>query len=121
MHQPVYLEVDPKTEAISLLRVPDVGQVREGRETSDGLEFQLNSSHARFLLKKDTDEFDRLSGILLEAARGGRPVILTSDERHQVIDARFFEPGPDDGPLPDFPFPQPRLAPDWLRWWRWPL
>jgi len=121
LRQPVYLEVDPKTEAISLLRVPDVGRVREGRETSDGLEFQLDSSHARFSLKQDADEFDRLSEILSEAVRGRRPVILTSDERHDIIDVRFFEPGPDDGPLPDFPIPQPRLAPDWLRWLRWPL
>lgn len=121
LRQPVYLEVDSKTEAISLLRIPDVGQVSQSRETSEGFEFQLNSSHARFVLKKSVVQSAQLLEILLEAARGRRTVIVTSNDLREVIDARFFEPGPDDGPLRDFPFTQPQLVPDWLRWLRWPL
>ncbi len=123
LKQPVYLEVDPDTDAIILLRVPDVGRVRATRETQDGLEFELDSSHARFLLRKTDDRFRQVSDMLLEAHRSGRPLILTTDDRGEVIDARFFDFGPDDGPPLDFPFPFPRPAFDWrwlLRWWIWP-
>jgi hypothetical protein len=123
LRQPVYLEVDPDTEAIGLLRVPDVGRVRQAREAREGIEFEIDSSHARFVLGKSHKRFEQLSEMLREADRSKRPLILTIDDRHEVIDARFFEPGPDDGPLPDFPLELPRPAPDWygfLRWWIWP-
>jgi Glutaminase len=123
LRQPVYLEVDPDTDAISLLRIPDVGRVGEVRATRDGIEFDLDSSHGRFTVSGRTDRFEQLSAILREAVRDRRPLILTTDDRREVIDARFFEPGPDDGPVPDFPFPPPRPAIDWdwlLRWRLWP-
>lgn len=122
--RPVYLEVDPDSGIITLLRIPVVGRVEQLRETDGGLELVLNASHARFLLRKGGERFGPLSATLREAAAGGRPLILTGDDRGEVIDARFFEPGPDDGPIPDFPWDRPKLVPDWtrfLRWLRWPI
>jgi hypothetical protein len=57
--------------------------------------------------------------------RGGRVVIVTEDDAHNIIDVRGFTPGP-DGDLPPLPpFPKPEL-PKWpwpIRWlielWRW--
>lgn len=123
LRHPVYLEIDPDTGAIDLLRIPDIGRVRKARQTGDGIEFEIDSSHARFLLGKGHAQFDPLSKILREADRNKRPLILVTDDRHEVIEARFFEPGPDDGPLPDFPLELPRVRLDWrwfLRWWIWP-
>lgn len=125
LRQPVYLEIDPDSDNISLLRVPDLGRVHNVRETDDGLEIEIDSSNIRFALGKDDPRFGPLSKTLHEAARGRRPLILTSDDRHNVLDARFFEPGPDDGPLPDIPIPGLKRPP-WdvfsgFRWWPiWP-
>ncbi|HET7085441.1 MAG TPA: protein-glutamine glutaminase family protein [Rhizomicrobium sp.] len=121
---PVYLEVDPDSHIIKMLRIPEVGRAGEMREIEQGFEFQLDSSQMRFLLRKGGERFGPLSEILREAVRSLRPLILTNDERGEVIDIRFFEPGPGDGPFPNFPWPRPRPVPDWewlIRWLRWPI
>ena len=122
---PVYLEVDPDSRIVCLLRIPQVGHVERLREIEQGLEIELDSSHIRFLLRKGEERFGPLSGTLREALRARRPLLLTGDDRGEIIDARFFEPGPDDGPLPNLPW-RPRPARDWnrlvgwLRWRIWP-
>jgi len=122
LKQPVYIEIDPDGDTISLVRIPDVGRVHNVRETGDGLEIEIDTSNIRFALRKEDPRFEPLSKTLREAARGRRALILTSDDRHNVLDARFFEPGPDDGPLPDIPIPG--LRPRWdffHRWLWWPI
>ena len=98
--------------------------MRELRETRDGIEFDIDSSHARFLLGRGNERFDQVAALLREASHDGGALILVTDDRREVIEARFFVPGPDDGPLPDFPFPRPLPRPDWWYWllhWRfWP-
>lgn len=121
--RPVYLEVDPDTGAIGLLRVPDVGRVTQLRETPDGVEFEIDSSHGRFLLDKGNERSAPLFEVLARAKEGGQPLILTTDDRREVIDARFFDGGPDAGPRPDLPFPRPQRALDWhafVEWRIWP-
>lgn len=118
--EPVYLEVDD-TDGIDMLRIPLAGLAGRFRDTRDGVEFELSTSQTRFRLKKSDDRFEGFSQILREAEKGGRPVLLTADDLGEIVDIRFFEPGPDDGPFPDFPFRRPYRLTLWDWIWRWPL
>jgi hypothetical protein len=118
--KPAYFEIDLETAVVRRLLIPTVGFVRAARDAPEGVEVELELSHARLLLLRDQDRSAEFAGVLREALAARRPVALTADDAQHVIDVRFFEPGPDDGPLPKFPFePLP------LRWWpkfvRWPL
>ena len=89
---------------------------------------ELELSHARHVLRRGQPDFAELEQQLREARRTGEPVILTEDDAHNIIDIRFFRPGP-DGPLPPFPKPEPPRLPwplcwfkallDWVRRWLW--
>lgn len=120
---PVYLELDAKTEAVSRILVPKVGRVAAVREVDGGIEIQLDASHGRFLLPRQRDDFAELEATLREARSGNRLLLLTPDDGQRIEDLRFFKPGPDDGPVPDFP-PRPETELSWLdrfRWWPiWP-
>ncbi len=126
LRQPVYLEVDPATSAITRLLIPHVTRVANLRLSDDGLDVELHNSHARHVLRSDTPEAEELEQTLREALNDGRVIIVTEDDAHNIIDVRAFTPGP-DGELPSLPpFPEPKL-PEWpwpLRWlleiWRWP-
>ena len=107
LRQPVYLEVDPATSTITRLLIPVVAHVVAVRPVDEGLDVQLDHSHARHVLRRaapDSAEFERE---LREAVRSGRVMIVTGDETHTIIDVRGFTPGP-DGDLPPLPpFPRP--------------
>ena len=125
LRQPVYLEIDPATSAITRLLIPYVTRVADVQPSEDGLDVELDNSHARHVLRRGAPDFAELERDLREAMRGGRVVIVTEDDAHNIIDVRGFTPGP-DGDLPPLPpFPKPRL-PKWpwpIRWlielWRW--
>ena len=124
LKHPVYVELDPKSDSVSRILVPKVGHVIALREVEGGLEIQLDRSHARYLLQQERNDFAEMSATLREAEARGQPVILTPDDAQGVEDVRFFrKPGPDDGPVPDFP-PWPETELGWLdriRWWPiWP-
>lgn len=102
LRHPVYLELDPKTEAVSRLIIPAVGEVRDVREVADGLEIQIDKSHGRFLLRRDQDDFAEMESTVREARSAGTLVMLSPDDAQEVADVRFFRHGPDDGPVPDF-------------------
>ncbi len=123
LRHPVYLELDAKTEAVSRILVPKVGRVAAVREVDGGIEIQLDASHGRFLLPQQRDDFAELETTLREAMSGNRLLLLTPDDGQRIEDLRFFKPGPDDGPVPDFP-PWPETELSWLdrlRWWPiWP-
>lgn len=120
LKRPVYLELEPGTETVSMLRIPDLGRARNVQNTDDGLRFELDASHAAFFLKRGHEEFDDLARLLREAERDRTPLIITADEQRQVIHIVLFKPGPDDGPLPEYPLPPVRLPFwDWFRRWRW--
>jgi hypothetical protein len=127
---PVYLEIDPATSAITRLLIPHVTRVLAIRSTEGGvLDVELEYSHARHMLRRSQPDFAELEKQLREAVRDGGTVILTEDDAHNIIDVRFFKPGP-EGPLP--PFPKPEFPPripwplrwiwkplDWIWHWRW--
>jgi hypothetical protein len=124
---PVYLEVDPSSNAITRILVPliarviGVGQAREGK-----VDVELDASHARHVLRLDSADALDLERRLREALKGGGAIILVEDDAHNIIDIRGFTPGP-EVPLPPFPpipIPKLRLPPrypwplNWI-WWIW--
>lgn len=120
LRHPVYVELDPKTEAVSRLLVPKVGRIVAVRERDDGIEVQVEKSHARMLLRRDREDFAELAAILREAESTSGILMLTPDDSQSVEDLRFFRLGPDDGPIPDFP-KYPEIGPRPFDFWRWPL
>jgi Glutaminase len=135
---PVYLEIDPATSAITRLLIPHVARVVGISSTDEGtLNVELVPSHARHVLQLGQPDSADLESQLREALQSGRPVILTEDDAHNIIDIRAFTPDP-EGPLPPFPlppFPKPKLPPRfpwllnriwellrriwWWLWWPW--
>lgn len=129
---PVYLEIDPASSAITRLLIPHVTRVVGVRPIDEGVfGVELEFSHARHVLRRGQPNFAELETQLREAELSGGPVILTEDDTHNIIDIRFFRPGP-DGPLlpfpPEFP-PLEKWPPRWIRdfldriwlwkWWPW--
>jgi len=126
LRRPVYLELDPVTSHIRRLLIPHLTRVAALRSVKDGIEVDLELSHARHLLLRDEPEFAEIEGRLGAALKGKGVVIVTEDDAHNIIDVRDYEPGPDDGPLPPFPKPDHPLERGWLGdlldWiWRWPF
>lgn len=126
---PVYLEVDPGTEAVTRLLVPHVTRVVGVRPLDEGvLAVELDRSHARHVLRREAPDFEALEREVREALRTGAPVVLTEDDGHRILDVRGYTPGP-EGPVPPFPLPElpPRIPLPW-RWirdlldrlWLWP-
>lgn len=126
---PVYLEVDPATSSITRVLIPYVTRVVQVSAAQDGLDVEIDLSHARHVLRRGSPDFDEMEKALRESMSTGGIIVLTEDDAHNIIDVRGFRPGPDT-PLPPLPpFPRPR-RPRWpwpLRWiidlWRcrcWP-
>jgi len=127
---PVYLEIDPATSTITRLLIPHVTRVVSLRPVEDGLDVELEMSHARHVLRRGAPDFAELERQLRESMRSGGVIIVSEDDAHNIIDIRAYTPGPDAPipPLPPFPRPTiPRLPwpLTWLRdlwrwrWWPW--
>lgn len=136
---PVYLDIDPDTDAILRLLIPYVARVAGiGYEAEGALSVTLDASHAVHLLTFDNPDFAELERELRGALRAAQPVILVDDDAHQIIGVRAFtpDPGRPRPPLPPFPHPFPptpipdyrdfiRRLRDWIRaiitwpWWWW--
>jgi hypothetical protein len=113
--RPVYLEVDPDTGAITRFEIPLVGRVESVTETpAEDLDIVMPPSHGAHYLRRTSPDFDAWAGLLREAIDKGLPVIITQDDRQEVIDLRFY-PNPEEIP----PFPKPGLPPEWWRRWPW--
>jgi hypothetical protein len=50
---PVYIEIDPSTETITLLLVPHVARVINITSTVGALDVELDASHARHVLPRE--------------------------------------------------------------------
>jgi hypothetical protein len=124
--RPVYLEVDPETEAVTRLLIPLVGRVNGLTPVEAGLEVGFDPSHARHLLRRDAPDFAATEAVLREALERRTPILLTDDDAQEIVDVRFFRPGPDDGPrlFPEGDFravrPSAFLALIWWIWY-WPI
>jgi hypothetical protein len=127
---PAYLELDPETATVTRLLIPHVARVVALREDQAGYEFDLDLSHARHKLRRDHPDFAESLAALREALSSRAPVALSEDDDHNLVDIRFFKPGPDSGPiLPEVDAPRPRTIGiaerlgEALRWpiwpWRW--
>lgn len=125
--RPAYLEVDPGTSEIVRIQIPLIGAVESLRDGKDGLEFVLTGSHAVLKLGRDNPYHGEFAAALREGLGSGRLLIVSFDELHQLLDVRLFVPGPDDGPLPDWPphnipfEPIPWWKELWWWFWRWRL
>jgi Glutaminase len=132
---PVYLEIDPETSAIALLRIPHVTHVAAVHPIEDGLVVELERSHGQHLLRRGAPDYDVLERQLRDALAGGELVVLTENDAHEIIDLRGYTPGPEGPPAP-FPevLEEPELPPQippprwWIdkslrlwhwRWWPW--
>ena len=119
---PAYIELDPTSGSIERLLIPTLGRVisvRRRADGGDGIEVQLDRSHARHVLSSGGDDFEVLERDLRAALDSRRPILLVEDFDGRVIDVRDFTPDP-DGPLP--PFPEPGGEPIPIRprkWWEW--
>lgn len=122
---PVYLEVEPETSALQRLLIPHVGRVREIGAGDQDIWVEIENSHARHVLRRDSPYYEEVAPQLREALKQEQPVALTEDDTHGVIDVRPFTLPPEEGP--PLPFPEPRLPeprPWLIHWlleiWRWP-
>jgi hypothetical protein len=119
---PAYVEVEPATGRITVLRVPVVVRVEEVREDAAGdLEVALHVSHARHHLRRANPDFDALAAALRDARRTGDPVAVAETESHEIVAVIPFRPRAEL--LPPEPLPRPwfllRLI-RWILWWlRW--
>src|SRR5919201_5799233 len=114
---PVYLELDPQTDAIARLLIPHVTRVAAVERLDDGdLGVELEPSHARHVLRRGSPDFEELERQLREAQDVGRPVVVTEDDAHEIIDVRPFEPDPEGPPLP---FPERKRLRPWSFPWIW--
>jgi hypothetical protein len=127
---PVYVEVDPASDAVTRVLVPHVGRVVSIGAGADVLDVELDTSHARHVLRLDGPDSQDLERQLRDAVTAGRPVILVEDDAHVIIDVREFTPVP-DRPSPPFPpIARPRAKGilsriwwlvAWIWWWIcWP-
>jgi len=53
LRQPVYLEIDPSTSAVTRLFIPYVTHVTDVQPSEEGLDVELDNSHARHVLRRD--------------------------------------------------------------------
>ncbi|MDQ3380977.1 MAG: protein-glutamine glutaminase family protein [Actinomycetota bacterium] len=119
--RPVYVEVDPATDAVTRVLVPAVGRVVSVTAAENALDVELDASHGRHMLRLDEPDSAELEQRLRDAVKEGRPMIVVEDDAHNIIDVRAFTPAP-DVPLPPFPpipFPKPPLLLWPLRLLRW--
>jgi len=107
---PVYLEIDPKKQTITLLLIPHVSRVVSINQLEKGLlSVVLEFSHARHTLRMGSVDYNDFEKRLREAETSGKPVIVTVDDAGNIIDVRLFLPSPDGPEVPSRPFPP--LAP----------
>src|SRR5262245_55709690 len=88
LRAPVYLELDPDTRGINLLFIPDVSRVARIYEREGNLEFLLEQSHARNVLTRENPDFDLFAETLRNAHAKGEQLVVTKNDRNEIIDVR---------------------------------
>ncbi len=127
---PAYVEIDPKTRALTRLLIPHIGYVQTVRRDGEDRAVSIGYSHARHILSRASEDFDALEKQLDEARRRNTPVLLVEDDAHIIIHVEPFKPrdGDTQPPRPARPrrprgWPFDRLADlfEWVLWWPiWP-
>ncbi len=89
-NEPVYVEIDPKTNVVTELLIPLT--VRVGNltptATGDAVEVELIISHARHYLRRANPDFQKILNTLQTAKKKGTMVIVTETDDHDIIDLR---------------------------------
>ena len=124
MRTPAYVEVRPDTREITRLLIPLVSRVTKIAEGgADGLNVELEASHARHLLKRDSLTYDELLSTLRAAADKRETLVITETDAHEIIDARPW-PGEPSGPTTTVKGTKGVRRPGFfariLRWIWWP-
>lgn len=88
LEAPVFVQVDPGSREIERLLIPLVVTVAGISEIDQGVAVELEISHARHVLRRDSPHFDELLETLRAARREGTTLIVTEDDDHEIIDAR---------------------------------
>lgn len=114
---PVYLEIDPATETVTRVLIPYVARIINVTPSEGALDVEFDSSHARHVLERANPDSVELERQLREALASGRPLIVTEDDAHRIIDIRDFKPDKEDL-LP--PFPPGPLKEEPPRRYPWP-
>jgi hypothetical protein len=89
--EPVYVEIDPDTHHITSLLIPRRFTVKAVRESvhGDGLEIDLEISHARHYLSRGHSRFKDIEQTLQRALRDGTPVLITESlDGAAIVDVR---------------------------------
>ena len=124
---PVYLEIDPATEAVTRLLIPHLSRVAGVHHLEEGaLDIELELSAGRHVLRTENPDFADLEKVVDAAVKNRAPVIVVEDDEHNIIDIQGYKPGP-DVQRPPFLVEVPPLEkwpPDlhlglWERIWRW--
>lgn len=131
LHLPVYLEIDPATSVITRLFIPHLSRATNIHQGDEGeLDIELEHSHGRHVLRRDQPNFEEFEKLLRKSVESREPVILTEDDKHNIIDIRILKPGPDiPSPFsPETSLHKNRLS-RWLKdllrrigcwkWWPW--
>ncbi len=113
--RPVYLEVDPDTSTITELLIPQVAYVISITRIDDGvLGVVLDSSHGRHLIRATATNAAELERLARASADSGSAVIVTENDRHDIIDIRYLE---HDSHHPPPRYPGPGTQPH-KSWWQ---
>ncbi|QGG94321.1 protein-glutamine glutaminase family protein [Actinomarinicola tropica] len=116
LRRPAYVELDAATGAVVELRIPHVSRVaRVMTLDEDVVAVQLELSHARHLLRADTDGYEGMRDLLRRSVEDGTVLVVTEDDRHHIIDVR-----PSRWEI-EWPPPVRQQLPRWLRWVPEPL
>ena len=117
---PVYVEIDPATNAITRLLIPHVAHVVGISASRGQLDVELDTSHARHVLLLENPDAAELEKQLRDALQSKQPIILTEDDAHHIIDIREFAPDRQEFMPPFPPFetkpPPPGRRRSWIRW-----
>lgn len=113
--RPVYLEIEPDTSTITELLIPHVAHVTSITRIDDGvLGVVLDSSHGRHLIRATATNATETERLARAAAASGSAVIVTENDRHEIIDIRDLEHDSHDLP-PRYPGPG---TPPHKSWWQ---
>jgi hypothetical protein len=112
--KPVYVEIDPESNVITNVRIPQVYKVEQINPDDYGnLQVRLQPSSTIHLLLKSDSDFESMRDSLQEAMADGTERLITDTrDDHEIIDVRKLEenPGGSSGPEPPTPPDDPPVS-----------
>lgn len=109
-NRPVYVEVDPETQIIIRLYVPEAARVMKMKAAGEAMYVAFYTSSARYYLRSDHPGYSRMLGDLQAAMADKTTLLVTAaTPDYEIIDVRPLPdsfgvdepPGPPVEPIPD--------------------